>query len=686
MAKKTNKNTFTKHSLAEIPPVQQDEPLIPKISEQNSVAKSKQPNPFERHSIFEAPLQSTEQPPSTKLKTPELKVPAVTELGNPLQTHSLSEIPMVSAEIQSGIQPNPVDEDWTIHNILRPHTGFGDETNTKILNYLVHLDLLSADKEKKIRDSSSDQNFDLVDFLLKNKFMTELEIGQSLAAFFNKPFVSFRGVNIPAATLLLIPKEVSLRSGVVAYEETKDVLKVAMANPNDKYSIDLLAKKIGKKIDVHYTTLSQVEQAAKLYPSEFETQLKDFITPGRALPLDQLAQMFDSLVLFAFQRGASDVHIEPFENEVRIRFRVDGVLHIIATLPKGAMETVVNHIKVLAHLRIDTHSASQDGRFKMAYEKTTINFRVSIMPTYHGEKVVLRLLTSEMQEWTLADLGYQAGDQDILEKGIAKSNGMILITGPTGSGKTTTLYALLKALNGEGINLSTIEDPIEYGLPGIVQIQVNPLTNITYAEGLKSLMRQDPDVLMIGEIRDFDTGKIAVNAALTGHLVLSTLHTNNASLAPLRLLQMGVDPYLVVTTVNLIVAQRLARKICNGCMSSYTLGAKELEDIQKRIGLSESQTALFKKYFCKKKGDKARLYKGAGCDLCGGSGYRGRTVIAETLKLKDNIRELILHSRPESEIEAAAVQNGMAPLFEDGLKKVIQGVTTLEEVLRVINQ
>lgn len=673
MAKKKTQNTFVKHP----------------VSSPADPIESDLENPLVKHRLSEHPLAET---PSVLKSEPlnqaisDAGLSPDSDLPNPLRVDRLSNTPLKSIDDSLVAPSSSVDEDWTIHNILRPHSGFGDATNAKILDYLSNLDLLPAPKVKKIREASNDSGFDLVDFILKNQFMTEAEIGQVLAAFFNKPYVSFRGINIPVETLMLIPKEVSRRSGVVAYEDADGVLKVAMVNPADTHLTTLLAKKTGKKIEIHYTTPSQVEQASRLYPSEFHAQLKDILVPGRVLPLDQLAQLFDSLILFAFQRGASDVHIEPFEKEVRIRFRIDGVLHTIATLPKGAMETAVNHIKVLAHLRIDTHSASQDGRFKMAYEKTTINFRVSIMPTYHGEKVVLRLLTSEMQDWTLADLGYQAGDQGILEKGIAKSNGMILVTGPTGSGKTTTLYALLKILNQEGINLSTIEDPIEYGLPGIVQIQVNPLTNITYAEGLKSLMRQDPDVLMIGEIRDFETGKIAVNAALTGHLVLSTLHTNNASLAPLRLLQMGVDPYLVVTTVNLIVAQRLARKICNGCMTSYTLTAKELDDIQKRIGLSEAQAALFKKYFGKAKGEKARLYKGAGCELCNDSGYHGRTVIAETLKLKDNIRELILKSRPESEIEAVAIQNGMVPLFEDGLKKAIQGVTTLEEVLRVINQ
>lgn len=610
-----------------------------------------------------------------------------TDLLNPLMKHSLSE---ASRTVDSTTKPGSTetvrDEDWTIHKIIQGASGHSPETHQKILDYLTHLDLITKDQAKKVSSCVGQKDFDVVSCLLQNDLLKENEAGMALAAFFNVPFVSFNDIDIPQKALILIPKEVCIKKGVVAYGVTANTVKVAMVNPADKELARWIETKTGKKAELHYTTPQQVEAAAKRYPSEFESKL-GALESIRELPsADNISQFFDSLVLLAYQRGASDVHIEPFEKEVRVRFRVDGVLHIITTLPKETQETAVNHIKVLAHLRIDAHNLAQDGRFKVTHEQVTINFRVSVMPTFHGEKVVLRLLTSEMQKMSIGDLGYVAADQALIEQGIAKTSGMILICGPTGSGKTTTLYALLKELNQEGVNISTIEDPIEYGLPGVVQIQVNPQTNISYAEGLKSMMRQDPDILMIGEIRDFETGKIAMNASLTGHLVLTTLHTNNASLAPLRLLQMGVDPYLVVTTVSLIVAQRLVRRICKSCVTSQTLSTKELEKIRSAIGLNDRQTALFKRIFEKKATGKVRLYKGAGCPQCGGTGYHGRTVIAESLKVNDQLRDLILASRPESEIEAVAEKNGMITLFEDGLRKVIQGVTTLDEVLRVINQ
>ena len=601
--------------------------------------------------------------------------------------HSISEVKNkaeLNAFSTESIEISPGSEDWTIHQILKTAFAHEPKEHRKILDYLLKLGAVTQAQAKTLAQCL-EKGVDVADCMSEHHILKEDEIGQALASYFKKPYVSFREVSIPPEILTLIPRVDCLKRGVVAYDEVQGTLKVALANPADTDTIRWAEKQTGKKVDIHYTTPHQIREAAKSYPSEIEDQLKSPLA-GENLPsLDNISQFFDSLALLAYQRGASDIHIEPFEKEVRVRFRVDGVLHTVTAIPRDILDTAVNHIKVLAHLRIDAHNLAQDGRFKVIVDEATINFRVSVMPTYHGEKVVMRLLTSETQEWSLEELGYEQDDRTLIEKGIAKTSGMILVCGPTGSGKTTTLYALLKELNTEGINISTIEDPIEYALPGILQIQVNPNTNITYAEGLKSLMRQDPDILMIGEIRDFETGKIAMNSALTGHLVFSTLHTNNASLAPLRLLQMGVDPYLVVTTVNLIVAQRLVRKICQGCKTSHAVNAPTLSKIKQEAGLTEAQTELFDRYFCKK-GAKIRLYKGAGCPQCGGSGYHGRTVIAETLKLQDNIRDLILHSRPESEIQTAAVANGMTLLFEDGLKKVAQGITTMEEMLRVMNQ
>ncbi len=647
-------------------------------------------------------------PKKTKKTTPKKntsKKDVVQEGKNPFQKHAVAqtvadepeaaEAPSGKTDVTTPDAPAPETsappvphEEWVVHRIGGAPGALSDETCRELLKHLQSLDLITDEQIKTVKERSRKQGECAGDTIVKLGILKEDELGRAAATFFHCTYASFKGVSLPPDTLALVPKEVCEEVGAVVFEEGKDFIKVAMVNPEDLHFIHLLEKKTCKSAEVYFTLPSQIHEALKSYPSEFTDRLD--VLMARASDnishldsLSSVSEIFDSLVLLAFRKGTSDVHIEPFETDIRIRFRIDGVLHEIARLPIRFQETIINHIKVLAKLRIDTHNAFQDGRFYVTYEDTTINFRVSLMPTHYGEKAVLRLLTSETQEWDLGELGYRANDRSIIEKHIEKTAGMILCCGPTGSGKTTTLYALLKALNQEGVNLSTIEDPIEYGLPGILQTQVNPRTNITYAEGLKSLMRQDPDILMIGEVRDFDTGKIAVNAALTGHLILSTLHTNNASLAPLRLLQMGVDPYLITTTVNLIIAQRLVRRVCANCRTSYTLSEEELDDVVKKFALDGDQQVLVKKYLSK---PKTRLFKGRGCDKCGNMGFHGRTVIAETLEMKDSIRELIMANKSESEIEKAARENGMVPMLEDGLMKVNEGVTTLEEVFRVINQ
>lgn len=658
---------------------------------------SQEGSPFRRKSIvhdvpkpsfseeFEAPIQEEVAPNAIEALEPAFS--SEPESAEPVSEIEPTSVPKQELVSEATLAPT---EDFTIRRIEGVHSLFSRSDAEGILDYLVKFDLLTQLNADALREALDKDDRSLYDMLVEDQYLKEKDLGTAVASFYNCTYTSFKGVSVPVNVITLLPKQVSINSGVVVFDIVGDVLKVAMVNPKNVHFLHQLEKKTGKIADVHFTTPRQIQEALKSYPSEFEDRLDSLMARANANishldTLTNVSEVFDSLVLLAYQQGASDVHIEPFEKEIRIRFRIDGVLHIVTTLPTKFIETIINHIKVLAHLRIDTHNASQDGRFHVAYGDTTINFRVSLMPTHFGEKAVLRLLTSETQEWSLNELGYSATDQRVIEKSISKTNGMILVSGPTGSGKTTTLYAVLKGVNSDAINIATIEDPIEYGLPGIIQTQINPRTNITYAEGLKSLMRQDPDVLMIGEIRDFETGKIAVNAALTGHIVLSTVHTNNASLAPLRLLQMGVDPYLITTTVDLIIAQRLIRKLCQHCRASTVLDKKALEEITSRFALDEEQKKLFDQTFSAKEG-KIRLFKGVGCDQCGNSGFHGRTVIAETLVMKDNIRELIMDNRSEADIEAMARKNGMITMLEDGLNKVKEGDTTLEEVFRVINQ
>jgi type II secretory ATPase GspE/PulE/Tfp pilus assembly ATPase PilB-like protein len=388
-----------------------------------------------------------------------------------------------------------------------------------------------------------------------------------------------------------------------------------------------------------------------------------------------IISVVNALIEGAHALRGSDIHIDPGQNEVRVRVRVDGVLQDVCTYPKDMHSEVVSRMKVMAELRTDEHQAPQDGRFRhtLSDGRGFADIRVSIAPTYHGENVVLRLLTDNAENFTLEMLGFSKEDADKLRVALKKSNGMILSTGPTGSGKTTTLYTLIKMLNCPEVSIITIEDPIEYSVSDIEQIQVNPRVGLTFANGLRSILRQDPDVIMVGEIRDAETAGIAVNTALTGHLLLSTLHTSDAATTLPRLLDMGIDAYLVATTINVAVGQRLVRRICVHCKASRPLTAAEAESLS-RSGLPNAFT------------EGETICKGEGCDECAGTGYRGRISVNEVLVADQEVREAILRKASASEIKQIAVKNGMVTMLEDGFKKVRAGETTIEEVLRVIHE
>lgn len=585
-------------------------------------------------------------------------------------------------------------ERFIVHHIKEP-SGYSAERSKAILNHLVKLGILTEVQQKTISTLHRESGESITKLILDSGALDIPNLGRAMADFFKVPYIAVKGQSIAYETLNILPEDVAQKEGAIVFAETRDQVSVAMLDPWDQHFLHLLEKKTGKKAKAFYTTPDQIQEALKLYRQSLSENVQHLIARAaenisHLESLSSISSIFDTLVLMAYYRNASDIHMEPYEKEIRIRFRVDGVLGQITTLPISFLETLVNHVKVISRLRTDLHSSAQDGRFALTYDQTTINFRVSVVPTYHGEKIVMRLLPVEGQTLTLERLGYEVDDRATIERNSKKSSGMLLVTGPTGSGKTTTLYAILKELNQVGVNISTIEDPIEYGLEGVNQMQVNPKTNITFAEGLKSLLRQDPDILMIGEIRDLEIAKIAAQAALTGHLVLATLHTNNAALAPLRLVQMGLDPYLIVSTLNVIVAQRLVRRVCTDCMVSKKLTKKAIETIQKNYLHTDEERAVFNKYFSIKKEESddevIRLFVGKGCKKCGDSGYLGRVVIAETLEMKDDIRSLVTGQASQHDIEKAAQQGGMTTMLEDGLKKVLAGVTTLDELFRVLNQ
>jgi type IV pilus assembly protein PilB len=386
-----------------------------------------------------------------------------------------------------------------------------------------------------------------------------------------------------------------------------------------------------------------------------------------------ITKLVDYIIEQAYLMHASDIHIDPTENEMDIRFRIDGVLATIFVLPKVLLNQVITTIKVHSGLRTDEHQSAQDGRFRVVIDKVPVDLRVSIIPAYHGENAVLRLLVSQLKALTLAELGLSDRDKTLVEQYVGRPHGMILSTGPTGSGKTTTLYTLVQMLNTPNIAITTVEDPIEYSIGGITQIQVNAATGITFALGLRSILRQDPNIIMVGEIRDNETASIAINAALTGHLLLSTLHTNDAATTLPRLLDMGIEPYLVASTVNIAIGQRLVRKLCPDCTVEYKM--TEAEEKRLKAVITEKAWKDTKKFFV-----------GKGCKACVNTGYRGRVGIYEVLEVRGEIRDLIVGKASSDAIRTAAIRLGMTTMLEDGFAKAGTGITSVAEVLRVIQE
>jgi len=408
---------------------------------------------------------------------------------------------------------------------------------------------------------------------------------------------------------------------------------------------------------------------------------RSYVEKELARPAGEVSiiKLVDGLITHAYESRASDIHLDPGENMLNVRMRIDGVLHYSFTLPEEIHPEVISRIKVLSGLRTDEHQSAQDGRLRFSTVvpgqsgKLSFDIRVSIVPTYHGENAVLRLLAEQGQVFALENIGLSERDLKIVKNASLRSFGMILVTGPTGSGKTTTLYTMLKKLNVPEVSIITIEDPIEYSLKTVNQIQVNQKTGLTFADGLRSILRQDPNIIMVGEIRDEETAGISVNAALTGHLLLSTIHTNDAATTLPRLLDMGVEPFLIASTVNIAIGQRLVRKICEDCKESKELTDNELKTLKENLPKDVKVTTRV-------------FYYGEGCDKCGDSGYRGRTGIYEVLEVTSKIQQAITEQRTSDYIEGIARIEGMVTMAQDGFNKAQLGVTSIEEVLRVMHE
>ncbi|MEK7636808.1 MAG: ATPase, T2SS/T4P/T4SS family [Patescibacteria group bacterium] len=539
----------------------------------------------------------------------------------------------------------------------------------------------------------------LQDELIAENVITEQLLYETLASAWRRPFVDLSNQNIRGDVLNLIPEPIVQVHNIAAYEATPNEVKLAMVDPNDVEMIDFVQKKTGRKVAVAVTTPTGIKAALKQYhrglKAEFE-HITSAPAESTSTPEDlkQLAtdvpvvRVVDTLLEYAVYEGASDIHIEPGEGDTVVRYRVDGVLREVMTLPRKVQPGAVARIKILANLKIDEHRLPQDGRFKVKTDEYNVAFRVSILPVFDGEKVVLRLLNESAQIMTLEQLGFQPSVHDLVKRNIAKPHGQIFVSGPTGCGKTTTLYTILSILSTPKVNVSTIEDPIEYRMPGVNQTQVNPKIGMTFAAGLRSLLRQDPNIIMVGEIRDEETAEISAHAALTGHLVLSTIHTNDAVTVLPRLTEMKVPTFLIASTTNLIIAQRLVRKICPHCVESFTLSRQAITELEKQIHVSYLLETLIRAgaILPKQKVEDLLFYRGRGCKACNQEGYKGRMGIYEALEMTEPLSKIILENGTANDLRRVAVAAGMLTMIQDGFLKAKSGVTTIEEVLRVTKE
>lgn len=563
-------------------------------------------------------------------------------------------------------------------------------------------DVEAADEEAKKKKQS------IGDILIAQGALSSDSLRRIKAYVLGIPFVNLKDRKIPLEVLSLIPEPIARTHSIVAFRKEGTELEVAMLDTEDLPAIDSVRKTTGLKILARLTDDESLKSVLLQYQKSLKEEFGDLIATeagrinlikdaqtGEEVSGEDLKKMaedlpivriVDTLLRHAIIQKASDIHIEPMEAEVLVRYRIDGVLHDAMTLPRTAAPGITARIKVLANLKLDEKRLPQDGRFKMETDTDKVSFRVSMMPTYFGEKIVMRLLRETGEGFTLDVLGFHGDSMERIHKATKQTTGLILISGPTGSGKTTTLYTILDILNTPDVNISTVEDPIEYQMKRVNQTQVNPAIGFTFANGLRSLVRQDPDIIMVGEIRDGETASLAINAALTGHLVLSTIHTNSAAGAIPRLIDMGVEPFLLVSTLRVIIGQRLVRRLCDG-KEEYALDKEERAKIASDDKFDAVMKALTDEKLIKPgtKIDTIPFYKPTPSAQCE-DGYSGRIGIHEVLGVSPAIRELILHNGTTDAIEAQARKEGMLTMLEDGIYKSTRGVTSIEEVLRAVTE
>lgn len=570
----------------------------------------------------------------------------------------------------------------------------------EFLIFLVQEKLLNEDKALEIEEKSLAEQKDIEEIILKEKLLNEEALAQAKGKFWNLPYIDLTTKDIDPTVLNLIPRNVASYHQMIAFERKDNNLSVALVDPKNfqaKQAVEFLATEEG--LSVQYFVISQtsfksafekygilkrevaeaLEAAKERYQPKKEEVSEEITKVEEVIKGAPVSRIVSVIMRHAVEGKASDIHIEPFANETRVRYRIDGVLKTSLLLPINLHSAIVARIKVLANLRLDETRVPQDGRITETFDGKTIDFRVSTMPLQEGlEKVVMRILDTSVGAPTLEQLGFNSEHIKIIVNNIKKPYGLFLISGPTGSGKSTTLYTILNMLNSEGVNISTLEDPIEYFIKGVNQSQIRPEVGFTFASGLRALLRQDPNIIMVGEIRDNETAELAIHAALTGHLILSTIHTNNAISVIPRLIDMKVEPFLLAAVLNVAIAQRLARKICVYCKKEAETEPNVLEGIKREI------QNIPKKYLPSNfDPEKIVFFKGQGCPKCGGTGYKGRIAVAEILEVTSNLSKIIARGFDIREAEEEIKKQEMLTLRQDALLKALSGIITLEEVLRV---
>jgi type IV pilus assembly protein PilB len=565
--------------------------------------------------------------------------------------------------------------------------AFGE--NSSLAKILLKNKLITEEVAKKIELDQIKSGKTQEEIIRENKLISENDLLSAKAEYLKLPFVDLDQTAFEPQSITLVPESVAQHYSLVPYDldEGNKILKVAMVNPLDLETIEFLEKKTGYKVAPALANPAQIKGAIKSrYGQEITDEVAKALGESTAQQTQKIvdiheldkvireapiAQVVSKILEFALKSRSSDVHIEPQEGDTRVRYRVDGILQEKLNLPKRVHDSVISRIKILAGLKIDERRVPQDGRFTFTADGEEVDLRVSSAPTVYGEKIVMRLLKKTQKIPTLQELGLRGKALRDVEESVSRPHGMIVVCGPTGSGKTTTLYSILSKVNTAKVNTMTVEDPVEYKIEGVNQVQVNPQAGLTFSSALRSFLRQDPDIIMVGEIRDQETAQLAVQAALTGHLVFSTLHTNDVSGASPRLVDMGVESFLLVSALNAFLAQRVVRRICEHCKESYKPSEDVAQDIRKVLGnLIDPNKEI-------------TLYKGKGCKECNDTGYYGRIGIYEVMPNTEKLTQLIIENSSADKIRDNAIAEGMITMLQDGYLKATEGITTIEEVLRV---